>query len=196
MSNPLQQSTTSLPEPIARLVASAGHIRMATADGSNEVAFLPLQEFLAQVRMVFRMDVAFVSEFSPDQRVFRLISAAAASLQINVGDADPLLDTYCKLIVESRLDRCIPDTATSPAADLAVTRKLRIGAYLAATIRLPDGKVFGTLCCYSHSSRPDLRDTDAEILQVLADAVAASIDRHGELQETVWRGGPAPGAQA
>jgi GAF domain-containing protein len=182
-----------LPGPLARLVADAARVQVATAENATDASHLPIQDFLAQVRTVFRMDVAFVSEFAQDRRIFRVVSSAAETPAIRAGDADPMLDTYCKMVVDGRLDRCVPDTSVSPAAGLAVTTRLRIGAYLAATIRLPEGAVFGTLCCYSHSSRPDLQQRDADVLQVLADAVAASIGRQGELRRPVWLGGPQPG---
>ncbi|HEY8358562.1 MAG TPA: GAF domain-containing protein [Ramlibacter sp.] len=180
-----------LPRSVARLLEGAAQIGVATADSTNDPVYLPIQEFLAQVRTVFRMDVAFVSEFAQDQRIFRVVSAAVDDPGIRVGEGDPTLDTYCRMVVEDRLDRCVPDTAASPAAGMAVTRRLRIGAYLAATIRLTGGQVFGTLCCYSHTARLDLQDKDADILQVLADAVAASVDKHGDLRQRVWLGAPA-----
>ena len=96
------------------------------------------------------------------------------------GASDPLLETYCQKIVDGRLPFVIPDTSQlHEAASLAITQALQIGAYLSAPVLLPNGEVFGTVCCISHAVREDLRRKDADALRAVADAVAASIGRKG-----------------
>lgn len=157
----------------------AAEIAAATADHATHGHLRPLSSYLLEVREVLGMDIAFVSEFVDDRRVFAVVSASGEKPLIEPGASHPLLDTYCQRIVSGELPRLIPDTASEPgAAKLPVTRELRIGAYLSAPIVLRNGKVFGTLCCLSHVTRPDLRQSDADALEAVANAIALSVDRY------------------
>lgn len=40
-----------------------------------------------------------------------------------------------------------------------------------------DGEVYGTLCAFAHELRPDLDDRDLETMRVLADVIAAQVER-------------------
>ena len=44
-------------------------------------------------------------------------------------------------------------------------------------LRFSDGRVYGTLCCLSHSAEPRLRERDARFIEVLARLVADQIER-------------------
>jgi GAF domain-containing protein len=171
------------------LEAAADEYAVATADGAHPHLFTPLSFLLAQVRAVLQMDVAFVSRFDDGRRVFEVVSREGEPIAaLAPGCSDPLLDTYCQRIVDGRLPRVIPDTAAIPDADaLAVTSALRIKAYLSAPVILPNGVVFGTVCCISHSARSDLRESDARALQHVANAVAATVDmRTGRIRYASW----------
>jgi GAF domain-containing protein len=164
---------------LAQLAAITAEYAVATADQYSHPHHKSLSEFLARVRDALGMDVAFVSQFVEDQRVFRVVNVAAHSaLLLAPGQSDPLVDSYCKRIVEGRLPRAIPDTtASAETRDLAITQRLRIGAYLSVPIVLKNGEVYGTLCCFSHSVRPDLGDSEILGLQDVANVIAAGIER-------------------
>ena len=176
------------PDPDAGLDASLREFAVSTAEGASPSLYEPLTRLLSSIRQHLRMDVVFISRFVDQQRVFQVVSTAGERPPgLSPGDSDPLLDTYCQRIVDGRLPRVIADTADSPEArSLPVTRKLGIGAYLSAPVVLPNGVVFGTVCCISHSPRPDLVDADARALAAVADSVAAAIDRKGRIDFKGW----------
>jgi GAF domain-containing protein len=163
---------------------------VASADAAQPDLYRPLTFLLAQVRHSLDMDVVFVSRFADRQRVFEVVSADGdVAREIAPGLSDPLLDSYCQRVVDGRLPPIIPDTgASAEAAALAITRTLNIKAYLSAPVVLPNGEVFGTVCCISHRIRHDLRAADAQALAAVARAVAASVERRGTLRYAHWSG--------
>lgn len=173
---------------LAQIRTAVDEFVSATAERADADLFTPMTFLLAQVRESLGMDVVFVSRFLDQQRVFEVVSASGEATQAIVpGGSDPLLDTYCLRIVEGRLPLVIPDTRKDPeAAGLAVTQRLRIGAYLSAPVILRNGQLFGTVCCISHSPREDLRESDAQQLAAVAQAVAASVERTGRIRYASW----------
>lgn len=133
---------------------------------------------LRAIRTHLGMDVAFVSEFSGGRRVFRRVDAAPGHCPVREGEAGPLEDSYCQRVVDGRLPELIRDAAEIPAAaELPVTAALPVGAHLSVPIRLADGRVYGTFCCFS--TRPDhtLTDRDLAMMRIFADLTGAHIDR-------------------
>jgi len=130
----------------------------------------------------------FVSEFVGDQRVFRLVEG---DTNIPAGTSGPRAESYCQRIVDGRLPKAIPDAMALPQARaIPGTVDLGIGGYLSVPILLGNGRVFGTLCCFSYSPRPGLGDEDVAALQHLADLIAAGIDRNGEFRDELWLSAP------
>ena len=173
----------------AELIVDAAHeFASATSNEGKPALYQPLTFLLAQVRRSLGMDVVFVSRFVDRERIFEVVSAEGeAASTIVPGGSDPLLDTYCQRIVDGRLPAVIADTgASAEAASLDITRVLNIRAYLSAPVVLPNGQVFGTVCCISHSARPDLREADAKALAEVAKAVAASVTRGGTIRFASW----------
>jgi EAL domain-containing protein (putative c-di-GMP-specific phosphodiesterase class I) len=123
------------------------------------------------------MDVAFVSEFRGGRRHFRHVDAAGQS-PIKAGDSSPLEEGYCQRVIDGRLPELIPDTAAVPEAmALPATTGVPVGAHLSVPIRLSDGRVYGTFCCFSFEPDPSLNDRDLQMMRVFADLTAFHIDR-------------------
>lgn len=143
-----------------------------------------VDKLLHAIRNHLDMDVAFVAEFRTHDRVFRHVDARDRT-PILPGDAAPLEQGYCKRVVEGRLPELIPDTRNLPAA-MAVpeTQGVPIGAHLSVPIRLSDGRVFGTFCCFSFAADPSLGERDLKMMHVLADLLADQIDRDLEQQRS------------
>lgn len=179
---------TSQSERTGEILKAAHEYAVATSSEVKPALYQPLTFLLAQVRRSLGMDVVFVSRFVDTERIFEVVSAEGeAASAIVPGGSDPLLDTYCQRIVDGRLPVIIPDTNASPeAASLGITGVLNIRAYLSAPVVLPNGQVFGTVCCISHSPRLDLRDDDAKALAEVARAVAASVTRSGTIRYASW----------
>jgi GAF domain-containing protein len=155
---------------------------VATADGTNEDQLVHLSNLLRRVREAFHMDVVFVSEFVGLRRVFRHVSARKADANlIHEGESEPLEQTYCAAIVEGRLPRAIRNARAIPEARrLKATERLAIGSHLAVPIVLRDGKVYGTICCFSHGVREELGEKHVEQLQAVARLVAQALERKAE----------------
>src|SRR6185295_19604911 len=123
------------------------------------------------------MDVAFVSEFRKTDRVFRHVDAREQA-PIKAGDTLGLEHGYCQRVVDGRLPQLMADTARNVAAmALPETAAVPIGAHLSVPIKLSDGRVFGTLCCFSFAPDPTLGDRDLKMVHVFAELLADQIDR-------------------
>ncbi len=136
-----------------------------------------VQDALHAIRTHLGMDVAFLTEFRGDTRVYRHIDSAM-DLPIRPGDTTPLEETYCLRAVDGRLPLLIPDTSlVAEAMALPVTTEFGIGAYLTAPIRLADGGVYGTLCCLSFAPDPSLGERDIALLNLFGEFVGRQLER-------------------
>lgn len=161
----LAQSTD---QPLADFLASDAN--SAAADDFVGAA-------LRAVRAHLGMDIAFVSEFIAGRRYFRHIDSAARHSPIAVGQSDPFEQGYCKFVVDGVLPQLIPNTADVPiAAAMPVTAAFPIGAHLSVPIRLADGTVYGTFCCFSHAPDASLNARDLQTITAFANLVAYRID--------------------
>lgn len=142
-----------------------------------------LLEALNAIRAHLGMEVAFISEFEDDRRVFRFVDADDEAPRLEVGASDPREESYCQRVVDGRLPELIPDACQNAAAlELPVTRELPIGAHLSVPIRLQDGSVYGTLCCFDRQADETLNERDLGMLRVFADFAARQLERQRERQ--------------
>jgi response regulator RpfG family c-di-GMP phosphodiesterase len=138
----------------------------------------PIERTLALAREALGMDVAFVSEFAEDRMEFRALEGDAGSFGLREGGSVPLEGTFCKRVVDGRLPSVVPDAGSDGrVSGLEVTREAGIGSYVGLPLRLSNGRVYGTLCCLSHSAEPRLQERDARFMEVLARMVADQIER-------------------
>jgi EAL domain-containing protein (putative c-di-GMP-specific phosphodiesterase class I) len=129
-----------------------------------------IQEMLHAVRLHLGMDVGFVSEFRGGSRFFSYVDASSPNPPITVGESNPLEESYCHFIVTGALPELMQDAANVPmAAAMPVTKTLPVGAHISAPIRLDDGSVYGTFCCFSNTSDHSLNHRDVALLKVFAD---------------------------
>jgi EAL domain-containing protein (putative c-di-GMP-specific phosphodiesterase class I) len=141
---------------------------------------------LRAIRTHLGMDVAFVSEFTDGQRIFRHVDAAADDGPVRAGEGGPLEESYCQRVVDGRLPELIPDACALPAAlELPFTAVLPIGAHLSVPIRLKDGRVYGTFCCFSYTPDHSLNERDIAMMRVFADLTADQLDRELERDRRV-----------
>lgn len=129
------------------------------------------------------MDIAFVSEISEQTRELKIVDTDEVNCPVQPGLCTPMEETYCRRIIEGELPELMPDIRDFPLASaMPVTAALNIGSYVSAPIRLADGSVYGTFCCYSHAPDPSLNERDLAMMHVCADMTARQIDK--ERQET------------
>lgn len=122
------------------------------------------------------MDVSFISEFTGSERVFRVVDSAGRS-PVAVGGSDPLEASYCQRVVDGRLPELIHDPMTLPAAvELPVTAALPVGAHMSVPLRLSDGRVYGTFCCFRYDPDETLTERDLAVLRVFADVASSYLE--------------------
>ena len=157
----------------SRLTDVARELPVTTAGG--------VQNILTSVRSHLNMDVAFISEFVGQQRYFRNVDAKGSS-PLAVGDSMPMADGYCQRVVDGQLPELIVDTATVPEAmAIPETRTVPIGSHLSVPIRLKNGSVYGTFCCFNFSADPSLNPRDLHFMRAFADIAAFQIDHELEM---------------
>lgn len=137
-----------------------------------------LSQMLAAIRRHLKMDVAFISEFSSGNRVFRQVDPQTPENPVQPGAGDPLEASFCQRVVDGRLPELIPDARLNPvAAALPPTHALPVGAHLSVPIRMEDGSVYGTFCCFSHAADNTLDERDLSMMRVFADVAGELIER-------------------
>ena len=136
-----------------------------------------LEEMLSEVRSALGMEVAFVSQFVGDRLVFRAVEGDGESFGWHEGDVIPLDESYCKRVLDGRINRVVPDTGGEDATrGLWVTSEADIGSYAAVPLVLSDGRLYGTLCCVSHHPDPWLRDRDLRLMENAARQTVRSLE--------------------
>jgi GAF domain-containing protein len=157
------------------LSVKVSELLVATADGSDDLIDSAVTETLLLLRQRLAMDVVFVSEFVDGQRVFRYVDAPGNKPPIPLGHSDPLEQTWCQRVVDGRLPQFIADSRTLPDHASLPAVPFPVGTYLSTPIFLTDGRVYGTLCCFSFSPNEKIHERDLKNLQLVATLVAKKI---------------------
>ena len=143
-----------------------------------------VEAILRSVRMHLGMDVAFVSEFVGPNRHFRYVDSRTERTPIHVGDMAPLTDGYCQRVIDGRLPELIVDAARDPLAKaLPETAAIPIGSHISVPVRLRDGRVYGTFCCFSYEPDQSLNDRDLHFMHAFAEVAANQIELELEQKE-------------
>jgi EAL domain-containing protein (putative c-di-GMP-specific phosphodiesterase class I) len=171
------------PNPLQGMVSSAAWPTSATG----------IQRVLTAVRTHLGMDVAFVSEFRNEDRVFTHVDAREQDrTPIKPGDTALLEQGYCQRVVDGRLPQLIPNAhALAASAELPETAAIPIGAHISVPIRLSNGSIYGTFCCFSFVPDASLTERDLQMMRAFADLVADQLDRemssNAEREERIKR---------
>jgi EAL domain-containing protein (putative c-di-GMP-specific phosphodiesterase class I) len=179
-------------------------IRESDTDGSPFV-LLPardsIERLLAPARTHLGMEVVIVSEFAGEEQILRHLEGDPEAFGLQTGAGSRLSDTYCWRVANGLLPPVIPDArADVRVRDLEVTWEADIGSYIGAPIRFSDGRVYGSVCCLSHSANPSLRERDAEFMTMLAALIGLELEAawaahqmrlemFGRIREVLERGG-------
>lgn len=145
-----------------------------------------LEEILSILREALDMDVAFVSEFVGDRLVFRALEGDAESFGWKEGTDFPLADAYCKRVIDNRISNVVPDAKSyEPTRDSGVASEAYIGSYVGISLGsyvgmplwLSDGRLYGTLCCVSHTPDLSLRERDLKLMQKIAQQMVEHLEQ-------------------
>ncbi len=135
-----------------------------------------VERMLRTLRKHLGMDVAFVSHFQPPVRVLKHVDSVPGG-PLHQDQRIPLEEGYCLKVVQGELPECIPDTSQVPATQcIPATRAIPIGSHLSVPVRLEDGQVYGTLCCFSYVANPSLGERDMQLMRAFAEVMAARLD--------------------
>lgn len=157
------------------LEVKVSELLVATADGHDPDLDRAISEVLLLLRRQLRMDVVFVSEFVDGERVFRFMRGGEV-LGLHEGDSAPLEASYCHQVVTGRMPELVPDAAALVASGELPDSGLPIGAHLSTPVVLPDGRVYGTVCCFSTAAKPDLQHSALACLRQCARLVARKVE--------------------
>ncbi len=141
-----------------------------------------IESLLSLVRENLEMDVAFISEFAEDRLVFRALEGDAKSFGWREGKSVPLDASYCKRMLDGRIPNIVSDAKDEDwTKNLWVTSEADIGSYVAIPLVLSDGRLYGTLCCVSHTPDPWLRERDLRLMERIARELVERLERNGNL---------------
>ncbi len=133
------------------------------------LAGLQVDRIVELARKHLEMDVAYVAAFEGGQQVLKVVEGDTAIFGMSVGTATPLEDTYCSRMVAGDLPNVIPDVASNDRVRaLPWTQQFGIGSYIGVPLTMPDGSVYGSLCCISCDAQPELTRRDVRFLELLA----------------------------
>lgn len=163
---------------------------VATPEGGDALISGAVSEVLKLLREHLKMDVIFISEFVDNRRVFRRVEAAPGQRVIDAGQSDPLEESFCQRVVDGRLPRLVTDVGQLPGAQDLPTTPFQVGAHLSTPVILNDGRVYGTLCCFSFAPNEALTQRDLRKLEMSAQLTARRIDeqhaRERERATAAW----------
>lgn len=138
---------------------------------------LAVERLLRRVRGLFGLEAAFVSRLADGQQTFTHIESDDA-FPVSVGDRRPLEMTLCQKVLDGLLPSVITDaTKHEHSADIDVVQAGLVRTYLTVPVHLPDGHLYGTLCCLSSQPRPDLSEHAAAALAFAAEQVGEMLGR-------------------
>ncbi|MEG3059909.1 MAG: GAF domain-containing protein [Comamonas sp.] len=157
----------------ADIEVKISELLVATSDGADPDLPAAVLEVLRLIRTKLSMDVAFVSELTDGRRMFKCVdSAAGFTPRLAAGMSDPVEESWCQRVVEGRLPQVMHDAAPYIASGQAPDPGFPIGTHLSTPVRLSDGSVYGTLCCFSKGVQPK---ADIELLRRTANLLAAKL---------------------
>lgn len=145
---------------------------------TDPTAFQPgvIELILKAVREHLGMEVAFASRVADGKIVIQYADTGESAL-IEAGAVFNAEDGYCQRVLDGRLPFIIRDaTAVPEAARLECTRTLSIRAHVSIPLRLSDGSVYGTFCCFSRRADPTLNDRDINTMHAFAEIAATQIE--------------------
>jgi EAL domain-containing protein (putative c-di-GMP-specific phosphodiesterase class I) len=130
------------------------------------------------------MDVAFVSrQIGTTHRIFTHVAARGIA-PFNGGDTNANDNSLCWLVIQGKLPERVIDTSLyEVAACLPITDAINVRSHFSVPMRRRDGRVHGSLCCFSYRPRPDIEERDMQMLRSVAAIVSDQIESRIEAEE-------------
>lgn len=156
------------------LDVTISELLVATSDSADPELSAAIPQVLQLLRTRLGMDVAFVSQIVDGQRVIKAADSAADFTAVQTGMSDPVEQSWCQQVIEGRLPEAIQDARPLIAAGKLPDPGFPVGTHLSTPVRLPDGGVYGTLCCFSRGVQAEV---DIGRLRYTADLLASKLSR-------------------
>jgi PAS domain S-box-containing protein len=132
---------------------------------------------VALARSELGMDLAFLGEVTAEEEHIHVVDGAAEEFALWAGRVVGRTGSLCDRMLRGSIGSIVHDTANDPRTQgMPVLAAHRIGAFIGVPVRLPDGQLYGALCCLSHEAEPALLDRDERHLKLIARLVADQID--------------------
>lgn len=148
---------------------------MAVPDEAEPFQHPKVQEALHVLRTHLDMDVAFMSQFKHGRRTFRVVDSSPQHTAVRAGHSDPVEETWCLYVVEGRLPRLVRDAGPYLRAKTVPPTALQIGTHISTPVILRNGKVYGTLCCFSADVKADISPMEMGRMQLTAQLLAEDL---------------------
>lgn len=158
----------------------AGALRSEYAEAVRQIKVARegdvIDRALSAAREQLGMDAAYIATVdSREQTIEAMIGTTNADALVE-GAVIPVAQTYCARMLNGTIPHIVPNTEAEPGLrNMTVIRN--IGAYIGVAVKLSDGRVHGSLCCASNEPRDGLGEPELRFMEVLADIVAAQIER-------------------
>jgi len=149
---------------------------VATNDESDPLVDPSVTEALNLCREHLNMDVVFVSQFKHNRRTFRVVESKPGVTLVKAGQSDPVEESWCLHVVNGRLPQLMRDARPYIQRGEVSAPPFPIGTHLSTPIRLKDGSVYGTLCCFSQQVEEQVGDQDMQRLRAMARMLAKRLD--------------------
>ncbi len=162
------------PRELGPLLAVGG----PSADASGLV-----ERVLALARIHLGLEVSWFSRFADGQQVLDYVTGEAAGFGLAPGVSGAYEESICARVIADEIPNIVPDArADERVRDLPIARMLGIGAYAGVPVTLPDGEVYGMLCCIGRDAHPEIDTGDVRFMRVLADVLAEEVERQRPLE--------------
>jgi EAL domain-containing protein (putative c-di-GMP-specific phosphodiesterase class I) len=141
-------------------------------------ARVAIERILGVVRSQLAMDLAAMTVCANDEIRFELFDGDALSFGLRSGETLPIVDTYCGGMLSGMLPNRVSDIGADPLARaLPLTDAANVGAYLGVPLYSWDGRLYGTVCSFTHRPHPTLNDRDVEFARAMATVIAERLER-------------------
>ena len=151
-------------------------LRVATGAPGDERIDFAMNRLLYLMREELNMDVAFVAEFVDDRRVLRHVDAGPGGEGVVAGLSQPREATLCQRVIDGRLPSLIADLPALRKTMLLPTFPIPIGAHLSVPVQRHDGRIYGTLCCFSFDPDPSVGERHRRRLEMSARLAGRLLD--------------------
>jgi hypothetical protein len=152
---------------------------VATHDAPDPLAHPKVGQALGILRESLNMDVVFVSQFKDSRRTFRVVDVGPGFTKVTAGHSDPVEESWCHHVAQGRLPEFIKDAQPRVASGELPRPGEPIGTHLSTPIRLGNGEVYGTLCCFSHGVVDSASELDLRRLRSAAKLLAQDLHQDG-----------------